>query len=81
MIELYLAEKCPYCVKVRNFMEDKGISYILKPVVLGNRTNANKEELMKLGGKIQVPFLVDTVNKVQMYESDDIIRYVEKLSS
>ena len=36
----------------------------------------NKKKLIKLGGKVQVPFLVD--NDVMMYESDDIISYLFK---
>ena len=36
----------------------------------------NKEKLLELGGKAQVPFLVD--DKVMIYESDDIISYLIK---
>ena len=78
MIEIYLAERCPFCVKVRVFMEQKGIPYILKPVVLGSGTSAVKDELKKIGGKTQVPFLVDPERNIQMYESDDIISYIDE---
>lgn len=78
MIEIYLAERCPFCVKVRVYMEEKGIPYVLKPVVLGAKTSAVKEELKKIGGKVQVPFLLDPDKKIQMYESDDIISYIEE---
>lgn len=78
MIEVYLAERCPFCVKVRVYLEEVGVPYILKPVVLGNRTSPIKEELKRLGGKTQVPFLVDPERGVQMYESDDIIAYVDE---
>jgi hypothetical protein len=37
---------------------------------------AHKAELGARGGKIQVPFLVDTKRGVQMYESEDIISYL-----
>ena len=37
----------------------------------------NLDELIKLGGKQQVPFLVDNDNDKFMYESDDIIEYVK----
>ena len=30
-----------------------------------------------MGGKRQVPFLVDTDRNIQMYESDDIIEYLK----
>jgi len=78
MIEIYLNERCPFCVKVRAYLEQKGIAYVLKPVVLGSAPSAMKDELKRLGGKVQVPFLVDPERKVQLYESDDIIAYVEE---
>lgn len=78
MIEIYLAERCPFCVKVRVYMEQKGIPYVLKPVVLGSASSSLKEELKRLGGKTQVPYLVDPERGVKMYESDDIIAYVEE---
>ncbi|NBX93979.1 MAG: glutaredoxin [Proteobacteria bacterium] len=78
MIEIFLAERCPFCVKVRVFMEQKGIPYVLKPVVLGGATSVVKEELIRLGGKAQVPYLVDPERSVRMYESDDIIAYIEE---
>jgi glutaredoxin 2 len=37
-----------------------------------------RKELIKLGGKEQVPFLVDTEKNVKMYESEDIINYVRE---
>jgi glutathione S-transferase len=58
-------------------MEEKGIAYVLKPVVLGRHTSIIKDELKNLGGKIQVPFLVDPEKNIKMYESDDIISYIE----
>ena len=78
MIELYHAERCPYCVKVRYFMEMESIAYVSKPVPLGSGSTALKEELMRLGGKTQVPFLVDPEKGVTMYESDDIIDHLKK---
>ena len=45
MIEIYLAERCPYCVKVRAHLETLGVAYILKPVPLGSSTSPIKEEL------------------------------------
>ena len=78
MLELYHALSCPYCIKVTDYLAETGIKYVSKVTPLGSATNAAKEELRKLGGKIQVPFLADTEKNVQMYESDDIIAYLEK---
>ncbi len=78
MLELYHALSCPYCIKVTSYLKEAGVPYVSKVTPLGSATNAAKEELRKLGGKTQVPFLVDTEKNTQMYESDDIIEYVEK---
>lgn len=75
MLELYLAEECPYCVKVRRHLQTYGIAYTIKPITLGKPTPFS-EELRKLGGKIQVPFLVDPQRNVKMYESSDIVAYI-----
>lgn len=37
----------------------------------------NYEALQELGGKSQVPFLIDEDNDVKMYESDEIIAYLK----
>jgi glutathione S-transferase len=77
VLELYHAEKCPYCVKVRLFFENNAVAYISKPVPL-RQGSPIKDELVKIGGKAQVPYLVDTGRQTKMYESDDIIAYVKK---
>ncbi|MCX6103755.1 MAG: glutathione S-transferase N-terminal domain-containing protein [Proteobacteria bacterium] len=77
MIELYHSEGCPFCVKVRVAFEQMGVAYISKAMPL-RVTSCFKDELIKLGGKSQVPFLVDPERGLQMYESDDIIDYVKK---
>ena len=38
MIEIYLSEHCPYCVKVRNAMEEMQIPYVLRPVIVRSET-------------------------------------------
>lgn len=74
MMELYQIEHCPYCVKVREKLTQLGLSYIIH-----NRTNPETEKKMiELGGSRQVPFLVDTEKNVKMYESDDILGYLEE---
>ena len=78
MLELYHSENCPYCVKVRVFLEEQGIPYVSKAFPLG-RNSALRDELIRIGGKGQVPFLVDPDKSVKMYESDDIIAYVKTL--
>lgn len=76
MLDLYVLKTCPYCEKVISFLEDRGIKY--NKVDIENK--ANEESLIKLGGKRQVPFLVDKDRNIQMYESDDIIEYLKTIS-
>lgn len=75
MLLLYKMEGCPYCEKVLKHLEEKSIQFrsldIADPV--------NLDELLHLGGEQQVPFLVDTDHNAKMYESEDIIQYVDTL--
>lgn len=75
MLLLYKMEGCPYCNKVLSFLEEKKIEFrsldISDPV--------NLDELLHLGGEEQVPFLVDTDHNAKMYESTDIIQYLDAL--
>ena len=73
MFVLFMLDTCPYCRKVIKFIEDNNIDYISKNI----SDNLNMSELIKLGGKEQVPFLYDSDTNKGMYESDDIIKYLE----
>ena len=73
MFDLFILETCPYCKKVMAFMDEKGVKY--KKIDITNKTS--EEALIKMGGKRQVPFLVDTDRNIQMYESNDIIEYLK----
>ncbi|MBI1956846.1 MAG: glutathione S-transferase N-terminal domain-containing protein [Candidatus Niyogibacteria bacterium] len=74
MLILYVKTRCPFCEKVLRRARELGIALkehnIAEPRYL--------EELMQKGGKRQVPFLVDEERAVSMYESDDIVRYLEE---
>jgi glutaredoxin 3 len=71
-LALYQSAGCPYCQKVLRFMQQKGITLPLKNTMEG----ANREDLIKIGGKPQVPCLV--IDGKALYESDDIIAWLEK---
>ena len=77
MLELYQFEGCPYCGKVRQKMTDLHLDYICRNVPK-DAVQKREETLLKIGGKAQVPFLVDPEKDVKMYESDDIIAYLEE---
>ncbi len=61
--------------KVKDELEKNKIEY--KSLDISNPLNM--DELIRMGGKEQVPFLMDVDNKVDLYESDDIIEYIKSL--
>lgn len=73
MFDLYILETCPYCRKVMSYFDENGITYNKKNIA----DRENRENLLKLGGYEQVPFLFDSESRKGMYESDDIIKYAE----
>jgi glutathione S-transferase len=73
VLELWDFEACPYCRKVREVLCELDLDYRAHPVARGSRHRA---ELQRLGGKMQVPFLVDPNTGTRLYESDDIIAYL-----
>lgn len=74
-LELYMFAACPFCQRVVSFAAMNNISLELKDV---REDEKFKAELLKKGGKKQVPFLVDVSKWIQMYESDDILEYLGK---
>ncbi|MFB6359987.1 MAG: glutathione S-transferase N-terminal domain-containing protein [Halobacteriales archaeon] len=81
MLELYQAEGCPYSQKVRRTLTDLGITYIThNPRLHGGevKNEQTQDELVTLGGEDQIPFLVDHQREVTMYESDEIISYLQE---
>ena len=76
MLELFQKETCPYCQKVRMRMTELDLDFVCRNVP--NENSPKAALLKKLGGEFQVPFLVDSDNNVAMYESDDIIKYLEE---
>ena len=75
MIDLFILETCPYCKKVMSYMDENNMKY--NKIDISNK--ASEESLINIGGKRQVPFMVDNDRNVQMYESNDIIEYVKTL--
>lgn len=75
MLTLYYKPTCPYCQRVLGEAESLGVKMDLKDV---SADETIKDELIEKGGKRQVPFLVDTDRDVSMYESGDIVAYLEE---
>jgi len=77
MKKIYQFASCPYCQKVIQGAKQLGLvegkDYQL---IEASRGTPGRKEVESLGGKSQVPFLVD--GSVKMYESDDILNYLKK---
>ena len=81
MLELYQAEGCPYSGTVREKMTELGLSYVVHNPRLHDGDVQNEQthdELLALGGEDQIPFLVDHQRGITMYESDEIVDYLDE---
>ena len=79
MLELYQAEGCGYSQKVRKALTALGVSYVIhnpRTAAGETRNEQSHDQLLSLGGENQIPFLVDHHRGVTMYESDDIVDYL-----
>jgi glutathione S-transferase len=73
LLELYDFEGCPYCRKVREVLSELDLDYLVHPVAQGSQ---RRRDLVRRGGKMQAPYLVDPNSRTELYESDDIIGYL-----
>lgn len=70
-LELYYRPTCPFCRKVLAFLDKNGIDLTLRDITTSPE---NRERLVAVGGKQQVPCLF--IDGKPLYESDDIIDYL-----
>ncbi|PCI95487.1 hypothetical protein COB11_02045 [Candidatus Aerophobetes bacterium] len=70
-LTLYYKAHCPYCVKVNRYLRALGREVPLKNA----RVPSYEKELIKIGGKRQVPCLV--IDGKALYESDAIIDWLK----
>lgn len=74
MITLYVKTGCPFCAMVLKKLEEEDIKFEEKNIA----DDSVAEELIARGGKRQVPYLVDSEKGVEMYESADIVAYLDE---
>lgn len=75
-LELYELSGCPYCRKVRQKLEELGLTYESHSVP---RSHADRTEVEAISGQTSVPVLVDNEHGIEgMAESDEIIAYLEE---
>lgn len=72
--ELYEFEGCPFCKKVREAVTILDLDVLVRPCPKDGATW--RPQAIQMGGKRQFPFLVDPNTGKQLYESDEIIKYL-----
>lgn len=78
---LYYRKRCPFCRKVLSALEGMNLQVPMKEL---SEDPAYPEELQSIGGKTQVPCLVQIDaegKKSALYESDDIIDWFKAKNS
>jgi glutathione S-transferase len=74
-LELYSFEASPFCRIVRETLSSLEIPYLLHNVAKGS---PSRDDFVKRSGKMMVPYLADPNTGTEMFESADIVRYLEK---
>lgn len=75
---LYQFKTCPFCIKVRRHNKRLSLNIEMRDA---QHNQDYRQELLHGGGQIKVPCLkiTDEQNNIKwMYESDDIISYLDK---
>ncbi|MDN3612415.1 glutaredoxin family protein [Vibrio ostreicida] len=74
---LYQFDACPFCVKVRRAMKRQSVKIELRDA---KSNPTHRSDLEAGGGKVKVPCLrIEKEGQVEwMYESSDIVAYLEK---
>ncbi|MBP9842598.1 MAG: glutathione S-transferase N-terminal domain-containing protein [Candidatus Pacebacteria bacterium] len=75
MFTLYYKPSCAFSQRVLQMAENFNVTLELKDV---SESAEAMSELIALGGKGEVPFLVDSERNVSMYESSDIIDHLRE---
>ena len=73
-LELWSFEASPYCRLARETLCGLELPYLLHNVAKGS---SKRNAFVRRAGKMQVPYLADPNMGVAMFESADIVRYLE----
>jgi glutathione S-transferase len=74
-LELYSIEASPYARLVREALCELELPYVLHNL---GRGSARREAFAKMSGKMMVPYLVDPNTGKAMFESADIVKYLDQ---
>lgn len=75
-LELYEFEASPFCRLVRERLTELDLDVMVYPCPKGGKRF--RPTVKKLGGKQQYPFMVDPNTGTSLYESYDIVRYLNE---
>jgi glutathione S-transferase len=75
-LKLYDIEASPYCRLVREALTELDLDVMILPCPKGG--TRFRRDAIKVGGKAQFPLLVDANTSTRLYESADIIDYLQK---
>ena len=78
MIKIYKTTYCRFCDVVFSKCKELGLEEGIHYIVINAEEGSGKEELLELGGKMQVPFMFDEDADIKMYESFEIAMYLAK---
>lgn len=77
-LELYSFEISPYCRIVRERLCELELPYILHNV---GKESPSRDAFVERSGKMMVPYLIDPNTGVEMFESADIVDYLNQTYS
>jgi len=75
-LQLWGYEPSPFVRPVREKLSKLGLPHVMVPC---SRGSANRDRMMAKTGRFQVPFLVDPNTGIEMYESCEIVEYLEEV--
>jgi len=75
MLVLYVRTGCPFCRRVLDYASHYGIALEEKNLSIDEQ---NLGELLEIGGRQQVPFLLDEWAGISLYESNEIVKYLRQ---
>ncbi|MEQ9319148.1 MAG: glutathione S-transferase N-terminal domain-containing protein [Polyangiaceae bacterium] len=74
-LELYSFEASPFCRLAREALCELELPYLLHNV---GKRSPNRRAFIERSGKMMVPYLVDPNTDTEMFESADIVRYLNE---
>ncbi len=73
MLTLYYRPTCAFCRRVIAVIERLELEVEMKDIT----DAAIEAELLAVGGKVLVPYLIDLAHDVALYESDEIVAHLQ----